>query len=251
MGERKAAVGAGAAGERKIQIITENDDFAAINKPASLLVHETGKAWSCQDEAETVVSWLVGRYPAARRVGDRPDLRPGIVHRLDKDTSGVMVVAKTQAFFEWFKELMKERRVKKTYLAIVRGEVTKAIAINKPIGLVAGGVRRSTRARNMRMVKEAETDVFPVKVIRRWGETLSLVRVVPKTGRTHQIRVHLASIGRPILGDRLYGGEGGLLVVPRQLLHAESLEFSLAEGKRIKVEAEMPEDMRRVLRGAV
>ena len=228
-----------------IKVLYEEKDFIIIHKPAGILTHRTPKGG--MEEEKTVADWIREKCPETKAVGDNPEERPGIVHRLDKDTSGALLVAKTQDFFDYFKKLLGERKVKKTYLALVHGGVERNQVIEKPIGLISGSTKRSTRAKSMKMVKEAVTEVEPVRMLHLGGETFTLLKVFPKTGRTHQIRVHLASIGHPVVGDKLYGGKRETLGLQRHFLHAESLEFSTPDGKRIKVESELPQDLRKVL----
>lgn len=230
-----------------MEVIYENEDFLAVNKPAGVLVHPTKlKVHQVHKviklkEGGDVVGWVLERYPEIKKVGDNPEERPGIIHRLDKDTSGVLLVAKNQKTFEYLKNLFQKHEVKKTYLALVWGVVLKKGTIDVPIGLIAGSTKRTVRtSRGAKMVKDAVTEYEPIKVFKE----MTLLRVFPKTGRTHQIRVHLASIGHPIVGDVLYGNkkniDGGLA---RQFLHAESIEFTAPKGERLKLSAEMPKDL--------
>lgn len=223
-----------------ISIIYEDKDFLVVNKPAGLLVHPTDKI----GKEETIVDWLVKNYPSIKKVGDNPKLRPGIVHRLDKDTSGILLITKNQNAFDFFKENFKKGGIKKTYLAVVYGKLNGRGIIKKPIGLVSGTTRRSTSSKKTKMVKEAVTEYKAIKSFIKKGKDLTLVELYPKTGRTHQLRVHLASIHHPIVGDRLYGLKKNVLEAPRQLLHAKSLEFTTPRGERIKVEAEPPPDFK-------
>ncbi len=200
-----------------------------------------------------MVDWLLRYYPAVRKVGDDPS-RPGIVHRLDRETSGVLVAAKTQAFFEYLKRLFQAHSVEKTYLALAYGEVKKSGVVDRPIGLRAGTVKRSVSARRMKMVKEAVTEYQPLKVFLGKGndgkpEIFTFVRLTPRTGRTHQLRVHMASIGHPVAGDALYGRKGNPLGLPRHFLHAESISFSLPGGRRVRFDAELPDDLKHVIDG--
>ncbi len=248
----------------KIDIIYENDDFLAVNKPAGMLVHRPEKGPKSTQEEGVLTDWIRERYPEAKEVGDpsthstsaqglgQVNLRPGIVHRLDEDTSGILLIAKNQRFFEYLKGLFQKREIAKTYLALVHGRMAGKGRIEKPIGLKSGSVKRSVRAKDMKMVKEAVTEYWALKVFKRpdpkrEGEFVyyTLLRVSPHTGRTHQIRVHLASIDHPIVGDELYGRkkENKKMEIGRQFLHAESIEFNLEDGSRIKMEAELPSDL--------
>lgn len=195
-----------------------------------------------------MVSWLKERYPEISKVGDDPLLRPGIVHRLDKDTSGVMVIAKNQKYFEYLKNLFQKHQVKKTYIALVRGRVEpREGIISKPIGLKSGTTKRTVFIKNAKMVKSAETGYKLKKYLNIGGEDYSLLEVMPKTGRTHQIRVHLASIGHPVAGDKIYGKKVNPPGLNRLFLHAESLEFPKAEGERIKISADPPREFQAYL----
>jgi 23S rRNA pseudouridine1911/1915/1917 synthase len=242
------------------EIIFENDDFVVVNKPAGLVVHaarvsarrstrERGQAGANATEetraAEpTLVDWLVKKYPKIKTVGDDPALRPGIVHRLDKATSGVMIVAETQASFEQLKKLFQEHRMKKTYYALVHGvPKNKKGTIDAPIGIKNGSLKRSVHS--SKMAKSAVTEYSVVKVMTRSDgdkEGYALLKVNPLTGRTHQIRVHLASIGHPIVGDPLYGRKADAVSASRLMLHAAALMFSDAVGNRFEFEVPAPSD---------
>jgi 23S rRNA pseudouridine1911/1915/1917 synthase len=228
--------------------IYEDKNFLALNKPAGLLVHSIKlkvKSEKLKVLEPTLTDWLVKRYPEIRKVGDDPETRPGIVHRLDKDTSGVMLVAKTQEYFEYLKSLFQKHLVKKTYLALVFGNVkSNRGEIKKPIGIKSGTTKRSVHSD-----KSAKEAVTRYKVLKRFkgngNQDFSLLEVEPQTGRTHQIRVHLASIGHPVVGDRLYGPKKlppttYQLPTTVLMLHALSLEFTTEEGKRLKLEAVPP-----------
>ncbi len=243
-----------------IKILLEEPDFAIIDKPAGLLVHQTGKNLAVEhsDVLEnvgmfTLADWVVEKYPETKKVGDDPKTRPGIVHRLDQETSGVLCIARTQEFFEYFKKLLQTGKVKKTYLALAEGEVKSPQTINAPIGLISGTTKRSTRGKKMKMIKPAITEIEPVKILETESPKISkkytLLKVYPKTGRTHQIRVHLASIHHPIVGDKIYGGKKRSdLGLTRHFLHASSLEFSTRDGRRVKIESEIPAELEEVLR---
>ena len=239
-----------------LKIIYEDKNFLAVNKPAGVLVHSIKDSrFKIQDsKEETLVDWLLNKYPEIKNVGDDPKTRPGIVHRLDKDTSGVILIARNQKYFEYLKKLfspygIQGKQIKKTYLALVWGEIKQKIGeIIKPISLKSGGVKRTVW--KGKMEKEAITEYKVKKIVKNEeGKVFSLVEVMPKTGRTHQIRIHLASIGHPIVGDSLYGSKTNPFNLERQFLHAESLEFPIEEGRMIKIEAELPEDLQNVLSG--
>jgi 23S rRNA pseudouridine1911/1915/1917 synthase len=253
------------------EIIFENEDFVVVNKPAGLVVHAArvnarrsrqreqvgaNAAGEARAPEATLVDWLVKRYPKIKTVGDDPVLRPGIVHRLDKATSGVMIVAKTQTSFEQLKKLFQEHRMKKTYYALVRGvPKDKKGTIDAPIGIKNGSLKRSIHS--SKMAKPAVTEYSVVKTIASNGGgddggnagdkgQYALLKVSPLTGRTHQIRVHLASIGHPIVGDVLYGKKlpRGVDAAssPRLMLHAAALMFSDDVGNRFEFEVPLPPD---------
>lgn len=223
-------------------IIHEDRNFLVLNKPVGMAVHRGAGV-----NEKTLVDWLVEKYPEIKSVGDDPSQRPGIVHRLDKDTSGVMLVARNQPTFEKLKQLFKERKVEKTYLALVIGMPKKRSGvIATPIGrLVRQPLKRGTGRSALRGARAAVTEY---RVLERMGN-YSLLEVRPKTGRTHQIRVHLASIGQPVAGDRVYGGvKSEMAGLERQFLHASSLQFSYPEGRRWRFDAALPENLDRVLK---
>lgn len=218
-----------------ISIIYEDDNIVVLNKPAGLLVHPTPNHLH-----STLVNWLLQHYPSIKSVGDDPGQRPGIVHRLDRDTSGIILAAKNQKAFDYFKSQFKNRTIKKTYLAIVKGKVKDQEGIiDKPIGIKSGTTRRSTHSG--KMAKLAITEYRLLKHLVVAGQDLSLLEVRPLTGRTHQIRVHLASIGYPILGDPLYGKADQ---ASRLFLHALSLEFINLDGTPLRLESDPPEDFK-------
>lgn len=218
------------------KIIYEDKNFLGVYKPAGMLVHSYKTADGLAGE-DTLADWLLGRFPELGKIGDDPEIRPGIVHRLDRGTSGVIIVPRNQEYFEYFKNLFKTRQVKKTYLALVFGEPReKEGIIDKPIGIKNGSVKRSVHSD--KMAKSAITRYKVKKTFILGGVPFSLLEVFPETGRTHQIRVHLASIGHPIAGDRLYGAKKKKEGIERLMLHACSVEFSLPNESRIKLEIE-------------
>ncbi len=222
----------------EIQIIYQNKNFIAINKPAGLLVHSSDYQ---KKKEPTLVDWLLKNFPQIKNVGDDTKNRPGIVHRLDKDTSGIMLIPLNQDYFLYLKKMFQNKKIKKTYLAVVKGEIErKSGIIDKPIGIKSGTTRRTVFSD--KMSKEAITEYKLIKTFKKDGQYFSLLEVFPLTGRTHQIRVHLNYIGHPIIGDKMYGGKTIAALAPRQMLHCYSLEFESELGKTIKLEAQPPED---------
>jgi 23S rRNA pseudouridine1911/1915/1917 synthase len=242
-------------------IIFENRDFVIVNKPAGIIVHPVRVSVACRAEevraAEpTLTDWLITRYPEMKCVGDDPVMRPGIVHRLDKATSGVMVVARNQAAFERLKRLFQEHRMRKTYFALVHGVPKRARGtIDAPIGIRSGTLKRSIHS--SKMARSAVTDYSVEKIFEKERkEQYALLKVMPKTGRTHQIRVHLASIGHPIVGDVLYGkksakNEEEKFSGCRLMLHAASLAFSDNAGNSFDFEAPLPAGFSRLSTGGI
>ena len=225
----------------KIPIIYEDENIVAVNKPAGVLVHKTAH----KEDEETINDWFLKKYPGVKDVGDSPD-RPGIVHRLDKDTSGVLILTKNQPAFDYVKGLFQSKEIKKTYIALVYGMPrSEKGVIEKPIGLKAGTIKRTIFGG--KMIKEAVTEY---KVVKRF-KNYTLLEITPRTGRTHQIRVHCASMSNPIVGDKLYGGKKAReneLGVNRQFLHAATLEMALAPGKRVVLSAKLPPELEDILK---
>lgn len=227
-----------------LDIVYEDDDVVVINKQAGISVHP-----SINEPSGTIANTLIARYPEIKNVGEDP-LRPGIVHRLDKDTSGLLVVAKNQKAFDFLKKEWQLGQVVKKYLTLVWGHP-------KETGQIESELTRSRKDFRKRMVVRPEKNkdkkitgkmaVTEYKVIKNY-EDFSLVEVFPKTGRMHQIRVHMASIGYPVVGDKIYGKKRENPVgLNRQFLHAYYLSFSGPSGKKLALETDLPEDLKKVL----
>src|SRR3989338_9096930 len=225
-----------------LSIIYQDNDIVVVNKPAGISVHK-----GITEKGETLADWLVEKFPEMKKVGDEPEFRPGIVHRLDKDTSGVLVVARNQKSFEFLKNQFQKREVVKKYLALVEGFLkNNNSVIALPIGRSASDFRKKLASDSAKgELREAVTEY---KVLERFPNH-ALVEAYPKTGRTHQIRVHFKAIGHPIVCDSLYGGKR--MTCPfglaRHFLHANFLEFVSPSGARLKLEADLPEDLEKVL----
>lgn len=214
-------------------IIFEDKNFFVVNKPAGVLVHPQSPAWEDNPQAaftaeETLVSAILANPP---KNFDPKVERAGLVHRLDRETSGVMLIAKTREFQDEMLTLFAMREVHKTYNAICCGEVKDDEGtINVPIGRLTGGKIKASD-----IGREAVTDY---KVVER-KKGFSYMELFPKTGRTNQLRVHMSWLGYPVLGDWLYKGASA----DRLMLHAKKLEFvNPLTGKKVKFEAKPPKD---------
>jgi len=220
-----------------LRILYEDADVAAVDKPAGMAVHAGAGCHS-----GTLVNALLHRFGALSGVGG--ELRPGIVHRLDRSTSGVLLVARNDATHRRLAEQFAARQIQKTYLALVHGHVRADRGrIEKPITR-----DRGRRVRMTARLARGRAALTEYRVLRRLpGFTLLEVR--PHTGRTHQIRAHFASLGHPIAGDRLYGapGSGGL---DRLFLHACRVSFTHpSTGQKVTVESPLPAELERWLEG--
>lgn len=224
------------------EIIYEDENIIVINKPAGLKVHPA----KLPSNEKTLVNGLLHQFPQIKNVGDDPKIRPGIVHRLDRDTSGAMVIAKNQAAFLELKKKFKNREVMKKYWTLVYGKLeNKSGIIEKPIARSASYKKQIIAGKKTKTV--IRSAVTGYKVIREFGEC-SLLEVSPKTGRMHQIRIHLFSIGNPVLGDKIYKKKNlkKMIMAKRQMLHAKHIRFSLF-GKEYDFTVEIPADFGEVL----
>lgn len=225
----------------RIPIVYEDADLMVINKPSGLITHPKNP----RDSSESVASWLVQEYPQIKGVGE-DKLRPGIVHRLDKETSGLLVIAKTQAAFDYLKKLFQERKISKVYLALAHGRLeNRAGIIKAPLGKL--GSYQTTRTRGKHELKEkgAATEYKIIGHYSLLTTNYSLLEVRPLTGRTHQIRVHLKSIGHPIVCDPIYAGRRAVCPpeLGRLFLHAQKLAFTAPSGRALAIEADLPPEL--------
>ncbi len=222
-----------------LSVIYEDSDFVAIDKPPGLTVHKTSQ----DDPQITLADLAIERWPEMSGVGEDP-LRPGIVHRLDRDTSGVMLLAINQKSFEYLKSLFHDHKIRKTYLALAHGTPKEASGtIDMPVGRV--GAKTTTHIHGTRDLVE-RTAITDYKVTRRF-DGYSLIECMPRTGRTHQIRAHLKAIGTPIVGDPLYSPGKETLGLDRPFLHAWKLELTTPSGTSMRLEADLPEPLQKVL----
>jgi len=252
-----------------LEVVYEDADLAVVNKPAGMMVHAGSGGTDEARSRGTLVNALLYRFRNLSSAGG--ELRPGIVHRLDKDTSGLIVVAKNDRAHAALGAMFAGRRIKKTYIALVHG------AVEREKGTINAGVSRDPVRRTRMTVQPAEnarSAVSHFEVVRRLTSRFgrfTLVRVRIETGRTHQIRVHMASIGHPVVGDTLYGGAGQLtdqeaaqaassraarrkaepekLRLGRNFLHAARLEFAHpVTGRAMELEAPLPAELEGFLR---
>lgn len=223
--------------DMSLEIIYEDEKVLVINKPAGLVVHP-----GAGNPSGTIVNALLAYFPPIRDVGE-PD-RPGVVHRLDKDTSGVLIFAKTNDAYKWLVRQFKSREITKTYLALVDGHPPT------PTGRIEAPIERDSVVRTRMAVgirgqgKSAVSEYFE----RLKYENHSLLEVHLITGRTHQIRVHLSYIGVPVVGDTLYGHRHSSIPMDRFFLHAKLLSVRLP-GDRSPREfsAELPKELQEIL----
>jgi len=223
----------------KLNMIYEDNDVLVIDKPAGLTVHP-----SDTQKNGTLVNGLIAYYPLLKNVGDDA-LRPGIVHRLDKDTSGLMIVAKNNQAFTFLKNQFKNKQVEKKYLALVVGKPKELSGVIKTF------ITRSKSDPTKQKVSASPTDreaITDYKTIREF-KNFTLLEAQPKTGRMHQIRVHLAYIGCPVAGDQKYGRKNQIVLpeLKRQFLHAASLKVTLPNERKRTFFSPLPSDLKRVL----
>ena len=218
--------------EIPLDIVWKSDDFLVINKPAGLPTHPND-----YKDRHSLANALIAHFPIAQGVGDDA-LRPGIVHRLDTDTSGLLLVALTESTFRQLRKLFDERKVKKKYLALVLGEVRTKGRVDTPVAHHPKNPRKMIVAKPgvtvRSQVREAVTEYEPLEKFK--GYTLLVVQT--KSGRMHQVRVHLSSIGHPLAGDRIYqtpkDRQTDRSELKRHFLHASEIAFPLPSSNRVK-----------------
>lgn len=255
-----------------IEVLYKDKDILVINKPAGISVHGDGR-----NTVETLADLILAEYPEMKGVGEdmkivvsppRPDKnqdtppsqgekntiqipRPGIVHRLDKDTSGVLILARNQKAYEFLKDQFQKREVVKTYNTLVYGHM------KNDAGIIDAGIGRSPSDPRKRIasrgktgkIRDAVTEYKVLKRITVGSVQYSWLEVKPKTGRTHQIRVHMKFLNHPVVADPLYAPKTATAPfgISRLALHASSIEFKNLAGKIVKVKAPLPEDLMPIL----
>jgi len=268
----------------KIKVLYEDKDILAIDKPSGISVHGDGRS-----KEKTIADWVLKNYPKMKNVGEAEDaqnfylrgsqpegegrrrknfehpLRPGIVHRLDRDTSGVLLLAKNQKAYEFLKSQFsapalelktkcgladRQNRIRKTYVAIVDGWVRLDRGIvNKPIGRSPKDFRRYLAGRGVK--GELREAITQYKVLKRFNASgkFTYLEISPKTGRTHQIRVHMKFLNHPVVCDSLYNPNGlSLKGISRMALHAKSIEFKNLKGEMVKVESSLPKEFQKMVK---
>ncbi len=217
-----------------LSIVYEDEDLLVVDKPPGLTVHPAPG-----HPAHTLINAILSHVPHLAQMGD--SLRPGIVHRLDKDTSGLMIVAKNAVAQMNLIEQFRARSVVKAYLVLVKGHLTPEK------GIIDAAIGRDARNRKrMAVVREGRPARTQYQIIKYINE-YTLLEILPETGRTHQIRVHLAAIGYPVVGDPVYGVKS--LYLSRQFLHACRLGFKLpSSGEYVEFKSELPSDLEKALK---
>ncbi|MCX6781675.1 MAG: RluA family pseudouridine synthase [Candidatus Magasanikbacteria bacterium] len=227
----------------KPEIIAETPDYIIVNKPAGLLTHPTEA-----NEKSSLAGWIVKKFPAIKKVGDDP-MRPGIVHRLDKEASGLLVIARTQKMFNHLKEQFKNRTIDKEYIVLVHGRVDKDWdEINFPIGRSEtadkmAAMPQTVRGQPTESGKEAKTEFF----VEKRFVNFTLLHVKIHTGRMHQIRTHMLAYNRPVVGDPLYFQKKQKRVwdekCGRLFLHSAKLGFKNLVGDEVEYKSPMPDKL--------
>lgn len=229
-----------------MKIIYEDKDLLVVDKPAGIIVFPEGK----KSSEKTLIDYLLKEFPNLKDVGQAP--RHGIIHRLDKDTSGILLVAKNNKSLEFFQEQFKKSKIVKKYLALVAGNVIEEQ------GKIETLIGRDSKDRKKQRVylffepnskrKGLREAVTEYKVLKRFPEQ-TLLEVIPKTGRKHQIRVHLLHLGHPIIGDKIYNFKDQSILkgLTRQFLHAHYLKFKAISSKTKELRSEIPKDLQKVL----
>lgn len=234
-----------------LHTLYNNHGLLIIDKPAGLVVHP-GAGF----KGDSLAQALLYHFKDIHLVGEEG--RSGIVHRLDKDTSGVMMVALTPAMYEHLKDSFSERKVKKEYIALVKGKIPQSHGlIDANLGKSQKDFRKYTTSEDdMVRIKPSLTEYWVLETLTDGVDFYTLIRVKLHTGRTHQIRVHFSSLqyppGFPLVGDLLYGGKKvmkiGSTEIDRQFLHAHRIEVQLPGGTWIEAESKLPKDLRTILK---
>jgi len=230
-----------------IKVIYEDNDLLVVDKPAGIVVFPENE--SLKSEEKTLIDYLIEKYPELKSAGEAP--RYGIVHRLDKDTSGVLLVAKTTETLKFLQNQFINRGVEKKYICLVEGSLKDDFGgINTLIARSSGDPRKQTVYKiGEPAPKSAREAVTEYKVLKRYQD-YTLLEVEIKTGRRHQIRCHFSYLQHPVAGDKLYGFKNSKAPegLTRQFLHAKYLKIKLPNGEIKEFESELPEELQKVLK---
>lgn len=228
-----------------INIVYEDRDILALDKPAGIVIHPDK-----HHKVRTLIQEVIEKYPEIKNVGENKE-RPGVVHRLDKDTSGIILIAKNQEAFLYLKNIFQERKIEKKYIVLVVGRLKeKEGVIDLPIARAKKDpTKRVAVGKTRGQEREAKTEYKVLEYLTDGEQQYSLCEARPLTGRTHQIRTHFAAMGYPVVCDRLYAGKKYICLnsLKRHFLHAKSLEFISPSGARLLLEAALAEDLQKVL----
>lgn len=220
-----------------VEVLYEDSDFMIINKPAGLIVHEPHPL----SNETTLVDWLLYHRNSIREIG--PENRPGIVHRLDKDTSGIMIIPLTSRAHAKFGELFKERKIHKRYHALVEGHPDQEGTID--LSIYRHPIHKHKMTADNKISSYQKRDALTHYRILKYFKDSALIEARPITGRTHQVRVHAAAIGHPLIGDVVYGKPNKL--IKRQALHAQSIDF-VFNGEQFNFSCSAPDDFRNLVK---
>jgi len=227
----------------ELEVLYEGDNIMVVNKPPGLVVHADGRT-----NEPSVADWVVAAYPETHAVGepivngdDSVIERPGIVHRLDRNTSGALIIARSEPAYKYLKRQFQNGDVRKTYRAFVYGKIKQSRgSINRPIGRSKHDFRQFSAARSTRGRSRDAMTVYNVIVAE---DEATYLTIIPKTGRTHQIRVHLKALHHPVVCDSLYApGQACLLGFKRLALHAHTVTFRDTKQVEHTIEAPLPDD---------
>jgi len=230
-----------------MKVIFENDNLLVVEKEAGIVVY--AEKTSLQSEGKTLIEQILKKFPELRNVGEPP--RYGMIHRLDKETSGIILIAKNNDSLKFFQKKFKEKKVQKKYILLVSG------IIKEDDGIIEGLMARSPKDKRKQKIylrnepsgnknlRESKTEY---SILKRF-KNFTLVEASPKTGRKHQLRVHFVHIGHPIAGDKLYAfkNKDVILKLERQFLHASYLKINLVNGKTKEFNSELPKDIKAIL----
>lgn len=233
------------------EVVEMTDEYLVVYKPAHMLVHPTQA-----QETGTLAHWIVQKFPEIAKVGESK-MRPGIVHRIDKDVSGILVVARTQKMFDHLKAQFKNRTIEKGYRALVHGLIeadddTIVFPIDRGVDgkMVARPIHEEVTLRNVNKILPGKDAITHIHVLHRYAR-YTLLDIEIETGRTHQIRVHLFAYGHPVVGDTLYSQKRFVKKhdphIDRILLHAYTLCFTDREGNRVCVTKDLPTEFQKFL----